>query len=97
VRTLMKSLVAVSTLLALAPSSALALPMQCAQACLPERSCDETCAMGSRITTCAEYLRGDCNAVSAPIEERASLAQEMTSPTDEAAPVCSEEPPSAES
>jgi len=90
-RTLTKSLMTVTAVLSLSPLAALALPPQCSDICLPDAYCADTCAMGRFITTCEEYLFGNCQHLDAPEDTSASLMTE-----DVLAPVCSEQNPTAE-
>ena len=88
-RTLVKSLLAFSAVMSLAPTAALALPPQCSSCWVPD--CDEVCYVGYSVQmTCAEYYGYVCVAGAAVTEPTASLTD------DEASQVCSEENPEAE-
>ncbi|MFP2895028.1 hypothetical protein [Corallococcus sp. 4LFB] len=91
-RTVLKSLLASASLLALAPLSATAAKCQAVCGCgVP---CDLGCTIGAVVTTCGgEQLCIDyCRAPSAP---QASVSEELET-SDDAAPVC-EEPQVSES
>lgn len=91
-RTVLKSLLASASLLALVPLPAAAA--QCHGYCGCGVPCDLRCNLGAVVTTCgAEQLCIDyCRAPSAP---QASVSEEMET-SDDAAPVC-EEPQVSES
>ena len=90
-RTVIKSLLASASFLALAPLPAAAIP--CHGACSCTTACDVRCTVGATNTTCGgEQLCIDyCRAPSA---QQASVSEEMEASGD-AAPVC-EEPQSSE-
>lgn len=90
-RSLMKSLLTVMAVLSLSPTAALALPPQCSKVCGVDSFCDDTCAMGGRVTDCREFLRGNCMEVLDEAEDASASLM-----TDDSAPVCSEENPTAE-
>ncbi|WP_375754353.1 hypothetical protein [Corallococcus exercitus] len=91
-RTVLKSLLASTLLLALVPLPAAAA--QCHGYCGCDAPCDLRCNVGAVSTTCgAEQLCIDyCRAPSA---QQASVSEEMEA-SDDAAPVC-EEPQASES
>ncbi|NOK19569.1 hypothetical protein [Corallococcus carmarthensis] len=91
-RTVLKSLFASASLLALAPLPAAALP--CHGVCSCTTACDVRCTVGASVVTCGdEQLCIDyCRAPSA---QQASVSDEMEASGD-AAPVC-EEPQASES
>ncbi|QSQ25823.1 hypothetical protein JY651_13210 [Pyxidicoccus parkwayensis] len=93
-RTLLKSLLATASFLALAPLPASALPNPCDQVCRCTSSCNTLCTIGGSVVTCGfdGICIGQC---AAPSEQQASVAEEPRA-SDEAAPVC-EEPQAAES
>ncbi|RKH43284.1 hypothetical protein [Corallococcus sicarius] len=94
-RKLMKSLMAVSAVLSLAPTAAFALPPQCYQVC-PVNGCEEECYVHLTPTTCAEYNPGWCGGAAAtPTEPTASVSTDETRQAEDASQVCSEEHPEA--
>ena len=94
-RKLMKSLMAVSAVLSLAPTAAFALPPQCEDIC-PEAPCSTTCAVRNRWTTCNENpLYWGCYESAQPNDPSASVSQDEARQAEDASQVCSEEEPSA--
>ncbi|NPC69650.1 hypothetical protein HPP05_07805 [Corallococcus exiguus] len=95
---LRKSLMAVSAVLAVAPTAAFAYPPQCDEVCLVH--CAGPCYEGTYRTSCEES--GWCSGA-APSKETASVSSEQSQQSEEAAPVCDsahpgvEQTPSAES
>ncbi|WNG57560.1 hypothetical protein F0U59_24445 [Archangium gephyra] len=97
-RTMLKSLLAATTLLFLAPLSASALPEQCSEICEAGASCcGDPCAIGGTLTTCGRYIPSSCDATCvapAPMED---LVMQGESRQDDASSlVCSAENQAAE-
>jgi hypothetical protein len=93
-RTLLRSLLAATAFLTLAPTAASALPPQCYESCEFEYSpCDQVCARGGTITTCGAY--GICSGAR---DDASEVAASDEAQQADASQVCSEEQPaSAES
>ncbi|WP_404373164.1 hypothetical protein ACIHQR_18740 [Corallococcus coralloides] len=92
---LMKSLLAVSAVLTLAPTAALALPPQCDDICW-DKTCDYPCAFHNRWATCADWNIVECaSGVVAPTEPSASVMPGEALQADDVPQVCSEEHPEA--
>ncbi|NOK13255.1 hypothetical protein [Corallococcus exercitus] len=91
-RTVIKSLLASASLLALVPLPADAA--QCQGYCGCDAPCDLRCTIGAVVTTCGaeQFCIDYCRAPSA---QQASVSEEMET-SDDAAPVC-EEPQASES
>lgn len=85
---LLKSLLAATAVLALAPATASARPPECFLVCDYEAFCEDTCWNG-RITTCGDY--GFCGAsLSESSEETASVAHDEAQQSDASSLVCDE-------
>lgn len=85
---LLKSLLAATAVLAIAPSAAWAIPQYCSVLCDFEADCSETCYDG-RITTCGAYgVYGTC--IGARSEVTDSVAQGEAQRSDASSLVCSE-------
>ncbi|NPC70796.1 hypothetical protein HRD49_43980 [Corallococcus exiguus] len=93
-RTLVKSLLAFSAVVSLAPTAALAIPPQCIDCWLP--NCNELCHVGSEQMTCADYYGYTCVAGAAVSEPTASVTGDEARQAEDASQVCSEEHPAAE-
>ncbi|RKG57603.1 hypothetical protein D7X30_19075 [Corallococcus sp. AB011P] len=89
---LKKSLLAVAAVLAVAPASAFALPLQCWDTC--EGICDDPCFLGTRLTTCG--AAGYCFQPAQPSQENASVSSEQIQRADDTAPVCDADHPGTE-
>jgi hypothetical protein len=77
-------------------STALALPPQCDDIC-EWSSCEDSCAVGTRWTTCGQWSGIACLSVSAePTDTTASVTSNETQRADADSNVCSEENPAAE-
>ncbi len=87
---LLKSLLATTAFLALAPTTASALS-QCWQICSNPAYCDKQCIVGNRILTCR--TAGFCSSADEAPDETASVTTEETEP----ALVCSETQQATES
>ncbi|WNG15687.1 hypothetical protein [Cystobacter fuscus] len=88
-RNLLKSLLAATAVLALAPTTASARPPECYLVCDYEAFCEDTCWNG-RITTCGEY--GFCGASlsESSSDETASVAHDEAQQSDASSLVCDE-------
>lgn len=97
-RILMKTFLAVSAVLSLAPTAAFAYPQQCAEICNDTVPCWEWCAVGPRIfMTCGDFNPAWCSGVVAgPADSLSSITSDEARKADEASQVCSEENQSAE-
>lgn len=88
--TLLRSLLAATAVLTLAPITALAGPPRCIFVCGYEASCEEPCRDERGIdTTCGEY--GWCGGFTFS-DETPSAARDEASRSEEPARVCSDEP-----
>ncbi|RKH11476.1 hypothetical protein D7V97_11150 [Corallococcus sp. CA053C] len=98
-RKLMKSLMAVSAVLSLAPTAAFARPPQCEDICF-DAPCSTVCAVQLRQTTCNENpIFWGCLSLALPNDPSASVSTDEARQAEDASQVCSEEHPdsSAES
>lgn len=95
-RTMLKSLLAATALLFLAPLSASALPPQCSDICEAGASCcGDPCAIGGTRTTCGRYIPASCDATCVAPKEDTVMQGEPRQ--DEASSlVCSAENQAAE-
>ncbi len=92
---LLRSLLAATAFLTLAPTAASALPPQCSVSCDRQDSpCDQVCARGGTVTTCGAY--GVCAGLrDEPPEASASLSQDEASQAEASSLVCEEAQQSA--
>ncbi|RKH60314.1 hypothetical protein D7V93_13575 [Corallococcus llansteffanensis] len=97
-RKLMKSLMAVSAVLSLAPTAAFALPPQCDDWCWMW-TCADACSVMNRHTTCGAEYPTWCNptARAEPTDPSASVSTDEARQAEDASQVCSEEHPEASS
>ncbi|RKH06528.1 hypothetical protein [Corallococcus carmarthensis] len=94
-----KSLLAVSTVLLLAPTAAFALPApQCGIGACLEAPCDTVCYIGLKIeTTCGDSLGWGCGSGGGDFSEStASVTEAEALQAEESSQVCSEAHPAAE-
>jgi len=89
---LLRSLLAATAFLALAPTAASARPEDCDELCTDVQmpACSDLCLFAGKIITCGDY--GYCvGAGSEPSSETASVAWDEASQSEAAAQVCSQE------
>ncbi len=98
-RNILKSLLAATAFLTLAPDAASALPLKCGLVCDADFSpCTEPCMLIGRPATCGEF--GVCAGLrDEPSEPSASVSQDETSQAEASSLTCEEaqQPASAES